>query len=289
MTSTEVDKDVTRSLQMSLEDIIKEKKAGSSKAGAARGGRAPRGGAYGGRATGPVRRTYARGVFRPTPYASSKPTPMATDNLWQHDMFAQAPILPSPLQAIETGTKLYVSNLDFGVSNEDIKELFSEIGELKKCSVNYDRSGRSKGTAEVVFARKADAVAAMAKYNNVLLDKKPMKIELIGTNLTTVTQSRLGPTALLPIPMKRSVPVTAASNRAALAASYELQHQNQAQGRFRPRGGFSPPFRGVGVRGRGRGRFNRKSQQTPVTQDQLDADLDSYHAEKGTGGDAMET
>lgn len=43
-----------------------------------------------------------------------------------------------------------------------------------------------QGTAEVVFARKSDAVAALKRYDNVQLDGKPMNIELIGTNLTTV-------------------------------------------------------------------------------------------------------
>jgi THO complex subunit 4 len=42
-----------------------------------------------------------------------------------------------------------------------------------------------QGTAEVIFARRGDAVAAMRKYNNVQLDGKPMKIEILGTNTPT--------------------------------------------------------------------------------------------------------
>jgi RNA recognition motif-containing protein len=40
-----------------------------------------------------------------------------------------------------------------------------------------------KGTAEVVFTRRSDAIAALKRYNNVLLDGKSMKIEVVGSDL----------------------------------------------------------------------------------------------------------
>lgn len=43
----------------------------------------------------------------------------------------------------------------------------------------------SQGTAEVVFSRRTDALAAVKRYNNVQLDGKPMKIEIVGTNIAT--------------------------------------------------------------------------------------------------------
>ena len=68
-------------------------------------------------------------------------------------------------------------------SNESLQLLFSEIGELKRYSIHYDKSGRSKGTAEVVYARQSSALAAIKRYNNMKLDGKPLQIELVGVNL----------------------------------------------------------------------------------------------------------
>lgn len=42
-----------------------------------------------------------------------------------------------------------------------------------------------------MYVRKSDGVAAMTKYNNVQLDGKPMKIEIIGT-AAPAPMSRLG-------------------------------------------------------------------------------------------------
>ncbi|KAK9290795.1 hypothetical protein L1049_008973 [Liquidambar formosana] len=243
---------MSSALDMSLDDLIKnnKKSGGANSRGRGRSSGGP----------GPSRRFPNRSSNRTTPYSAMKPV-QAPDSAWQHDMFADhSTAYPTPVAraaAIETGTKLHISNLDYGVSNEDIKELFSEAGDLKRYSVHYDRSGRSKGTAEVVFTRRPDAVAAVKRYNNVQLDGKPMKIEIVGTNIVTP--------ATLP-------PATNSMYGNQNGASRSGQGRVGATGW--PRGGGRGARRG---RGRGRGRDEKTSEK--ISAEDLDADLEKYHSE----------
>ncbi|KAH9550917.1 hypothetical protein CY35_10G097200 [Sphagnum magellanicum] len=282
---------MTSALDMSLDDLIKNNKqvgrggGGGGGGGGGAGGRGGRGGGvrrstanngagYGGGGNmGPSRRQVARSAARPTPYATTKAVHRAPiDGAWQHDLYDEAAaVVPSSRSlGIETGTKLYISNLDYGVSNDDIKELFSEVGDLKRCSINYDRSGRSKGTAEVVLSRKADAIAALKRYNNVQLDGKPMKIELIGTNLTTPVPATVARVS------NGAVAVNPGQVRPLVMAVPAAQGRGSVGGR-RGGGGGASTYRGRG-RGQGTGR-GRGSLAPEKSVEDLDADLENYHAE----------
>ncbi|XP_058961045.2 aly/REF export factor 2-like [Pocillopora verrucosa] len=231
-------------VDMSLDDIIKQNKKTT------RGGRRGRGGRGRGRG-GPVRSGRGRGITknRPTPYSRPKQLP----DRWQHDLFDGDSGFRGGRNrsgGISTGCKLHISNLDFGVSDSDIQELFSEFGDLKKATVHYDVSGRSLGTAEVIFQRREDAQRAMKQYNGVPLDGREMIIELV-TGSSNIGSGGGG-------------------------GGFQGQGQRRRQQFNQSRGGNSRRGRG---RGRGRGGRGGGSQKANVTAEDLDAELDAYHEE----------
>jgi len=73
----------------------------------------------------------------------------------------------------------YISNLDFNVTNSDLKELFSDYSSVKKSTLKFDRSGRSEGTASVVFGNRDEAHRAKNRYTKMCLDGKVMELELV--------------------------------------------------------------------------------------------------------------
>jgi len=78
----------------------------------------------------------------------------------------------SPLQ----GTKIVIQNLQTSVTQEDILELFGDIGALRRAKLV------NPGHAEVTFINKADAARAVEIYHNRQLDGKPMKCTMVGVN-----------------------------------------------------------------------------------------------------------
>ena len=64
------------------------------------------------------------------------------------------------------GTRLYVGNLNFRVTGDDLREYFSEAGEVESASVVEDReTGRSRGFGFVEMATSEGAAEAIEKFN----------------------------------------------------------------------------------------------------------------------------
>src|SRR2546428_5885344 len=63
-------------------------------------------------------------------------------------------------------TKLYVGNLSFRTTSEDLREAFATIGTVESATVIEDRdTGRSRGFGFVEMATPDEAVAAIEQFN----------------------------------------------------------------------------------------------------------------------------
>jgi cold-inducible RNA-binding protein len=72
-------------------------------------------------------------------------------------------------------SKLYVGNLPFGVSEEDLKKLFSEAGEVQSVKIIIDQySGRSRGFGFVEMTSKAEADKAISLLNGKILTDRTL-------------------------------------------------------------------------------------------------------------------
>lgn len=80
---------------------------------------------------------------------------------------------------MEPKNKLYVGNLPYSVTAEQLKELFAEAGEVTDAIVISDKmSGRSKGFGFVTMKDDATAEAAMSKMDGKEMDGRPLKVSV---------------------------------------------------------------------------------------------------------------
>ncbi|KAL3845103.1 hypothetical protein ACJIZ3_002506 [Penstemon smallii] len=245
-------------------------------------GRGQGGSFRGGRPFGAPRRNPLGVNTRPSSYTIAKSFRRTKSLPWQNGLFEDS-LKSAGLSGVETGTKLYISNLDAGVTNDDIRELFSEMGELIRYAIHYDKNGRPSGSSEVVFARRSDAFQALKRYNNVQLDGKPMKIEIIGSNAEISLAARVNVVGGVN-GIKRTVVMGSepSLSRGGFPATYRGFGQrsrggsNNGSGRGRGRGTGQGRGRG---RGRGRGSAVWRKKNVDKSADDLDKELESYHAE----------
>ncbi len=66
--------------------------------------------------------------------------------------------------------KIYVGNLPFGASEDDLKNLFSQVGEVKSIKIITDQySGRSRGFGFIEMTSQAEAEKAISLLNGKTL------------------------------------------------------------------------------------------------------------------------
>jgi RNA recognition motif-containing protein len=75
------------------------------------------------------------------------------------------------------GKKLYVGNLGWGVTDDQLRELFGPYGTVQLAQVIMDRdTGRSKGFAFVEMTTDQEAQAAITGMNGQVVDGRPLTV-----------------------------------------------------------------------------------------------------------------
>ena len=73
--------------------------------------------------------------------------------------------------------KLYVGNLSFDTTAQDLETMFGEIGTVESTNLIEDRdTGRSRGFAFVEMSSEEEANSAIAEFNGKDVDGRSLKV-----------------------------------------------------------------------------------------------------------------
>jgi RNA recognition motif-containing protein len=75
------------------------------------------------------------------------------------------------------GTKLYVGNLSFNTTENELQELFSSAGAVQEVMLMQDKfTGKSRGFAFVTMGSDQDAQNAISKLNGQTVEGRPLTV-----------------------------------------------------------------------------------------------------------------
>ena len=147
----------------------------------------------------------------------------------------------------DTGSKIILSHLPNTLTYDEIHELVSTVGEIRKLQLNYDEKGQFRGNANVVFRDPAGGARAVERFHGVTLDGLVMKVEV----------------AVVPPTLHQKTTLTN------VMQSFQLTELHPSRGRGGIRGG-----------GRRRGAGRGSDPAIQVTMEDLDADMESHLTEQ---------
>ncbi|KAK5952925.1 g-strand binding protein [Knufia fluminis] len=79
----------------------------------------------------------------------------------------------------ERGPVIFVRNLPWSTSNEDLVELFTTIGKVERAEIKYEPNGRSSGAGVVEFGSPDDAETAITKFTGYVYGGRPLGLSYI--------------------------------------------------------------------------------------------------------------
>jgi RNA recognition motif-containing protein len=75
------------------------------------------------------------------------------------------------------GTKLYVGNLPFNVTSQELTELFAQAGEVVSANIITDRfSGQSRGFGFVEMSSDEGAQSAIGQFNDYQMKGRSLRV-----------------------------------------------------------------------------------------------------------------
>ena len=75
------------------------------------------------------------------------------------------------------GTKLYVGNLSFNTTENELQELFSQAGAVQEVTLMQDKfTGKSRGFAFITMGSDEDAQNAISKFNGQTIEGRPLTV-----------------------------------------------------------------------------------------------------------------
>lgn len=86
-------------------------------------------------------------------------------------------VFDQPAEKKEYFMNMYVGNLSYSVTEDDLKALFSEFGEVESVNIIKDKfSGRSKGFGFVEMPDNSEADKAIKALNGTNLKERDIKV-----------------------------------------------------------------------------------------------------------------
>ncbi|RYO77718.1 hypothetical protein DL766_006984 [Monosporascus sp. MC13-8B] len=204
------------------------------------------------RAAGGRRRSQRRSSGRPAPAA---PVGGVQKNLKQ-PRAAATKQAPAKATGGHGESKVVVSNLPKDVNENQIKEYFkTSVGPIKRVEVSYGPGGVSRGIATVTFAQLDGASKAFNALNGILVDNRPIKIEIVVGGAKAAQVAPPAKTLTERITQPKAQPKSAASDKKKEAAGKAASS---------------------GARGRGGKKKPRNARPAKKTTEELDSEMADY-------------